>query len=137
MRKILSQLSQLRAIISSPPHKYLKEKIISINSSYLSPWIHMPISCFIQFSMLAPYVWILSNGWDWDLISSQKNLILDLQKDQIKRASSKENFKWESYFIGIMFLHKFDTLNRNSHVLFQKVLPVLTKWGDLTVCFVQ
>ena len=58
-----------------------------------------------------------------NLILSQKYLILDLQKGQIKSASSKENFKWENYFIGIMFLHQFDILNRNLNGFFQKVLP--------------
>ncbi len=45
----------------------------------------------------------------------------------------------ENYFIGIMFLHKFDILNRNLNGLFQKFKPVVTKLfavtklGDLTV----
>ncbi len=40
-----------------------------------------------------------------------------------------------------MFLHKYDILNRNLNVLFQNVLPVVTKLcavtklGDLTVLF--
>ncbi len=74
-------------------------------------------------------MWILSNDLDFserNLISSQKYLILDLQKGQIKSASSEENFKWENYFIGIMFLNKFDILNRNLNGLFQKFLPVVT-----------
>ncbi len=78
--------------------------------------------------------WTLQN-----LISSQKYLILDLQKGQIKSVSTEENFKWENNFIGIMFLHTFDILNRNLNGLFQKFMPVLTKLcavtklGDLTV----
>ena len=74
-----------------------------------------------------------------NLISSQKYLILDLQKGQLKSVSTEENFKWENYFIGIMFLHTFDILNRNLNGLFQKFMPVVTKLcavtklGDLTV----
>ncbi len=67
-----------------------------------------------------------------NLISSQKYLILDLQKGQIKSVSIKKNFK-VNYSIGIMFLHKFDILNRNLNGLFQKFMPVVTKLGDLTI----
>ncbi len=59
-----------------------------------------------------------------NLISSQKYLILDLQKGQLKSVSSQEKFTWENYFIGIMFLHKFDILNRNLTGLYQKFMPV-------------
>ena len=83
---------------------------------------------------LCQMTWTFQN-----IISSQKYQNSDLQKGQIKSVSSQENFKWENYFIGIMFLHKLDILNKNLNGLFQKFLLVVpklcavTKLGDLTV----
>ncbi len=121
MHEISSQLPIWGALISSPPHKCLKEKK---NNSYLSPWIYMQISCFIQSSILTPYVWILSN----DLDISEPNFVTKIPNFRSSKGPKKKCFlirelQMRNYFIGIMFLHKFDIINRNLNGLFQKVLP--------------
>ena len=100
----------------------------------------MQISCFMQSSILTPYGGILSNDLDF----SKLNFVTKLPNFRSSKGPNKKCFlirelQMRKYFIGIMFLHKLDILNRNLNGLFQKFNPVVTKLcavtklGDLTV----
>ncbi len=119
MGEISSQLPIWGAIISSPPHKYLKKKKKNfLNSSYLSPWIYMQISCFIQSSILIPYVWILSNDLDF----SEPNFITKIPNFRSSKGPNKKCFLIREFQMRKLF---------HWHYVFTQIwyLEQETKWA--------
>ncbi len=99
--------------VTPPISTWKRKKIISLKSSYLSPWIYMQISCFIQSSILTPYVWILSNDLDFpepNFVTKIPNFISSKGPNKkcflIRELQMRKVFNWHYVFTQIWYLEQ-------------------------------